>query len=415
MSVQKIGASKWVTRWYEGEKQRSKTFAKKADAKSFEALMRTEKQQGILGARPADRTLDQFMEEWVANYSLQFHKASTRKINAGIYDRDIGPYFGSMPLREITVRAVDEFKAYLLKKKAAGADPQGPSRGGAVTHRTLVLLQGMLQQAVVWGYLEQNPVAAVSKRVPRREAAGQAFSAEQIEALRAVLLRKGDHRSAAMVSVMVYVGLRPGELRALRWGDVSENTIHVRAAASSDQVGGTKTGVTRSPFLPSEVREELAQWRHASGHPDVDAFVFPNTSGRLMTDNDWRNWSRRVFKPAAREAGLGECRPYDLRHSFGSFHLYSGSDPAWIAREMGNSVVTFNRYYAHVMKDLSAGNNARLDEAVRNARKTGPLPNICQADPLCTKDQVGILSLYGKPTSGFEPLTPSLRVKCSTS
>ena len=247
------------------------------------------------------------------------------------------------------------------------------------------------------------------------DAAGQAFSAEQIEDLRAVLLRRGDHRSAAMVSVMVYVGLRLGELRALRWGDVSENTIHVRAAASSDQVGGTKTGVTRSPFLPSEVREELAQWRHASGHPDDDAFVFPNTSGRLMTDNDWRNWSRRVFKPAAREAGLGECRPYDLRHSFGSFHVYSGSDPAWIAQEMGNSVVTFTRYYAHVVKDLSTGHNPRLEEAVRNARTTERLPNICQADPLFNKEETGMPSLYGKPTSGFEPLTPSLRVKCSTS
>ena len=134
-----------------------------------------------------------------------------------------------------------------------------------------------------------------------------------------------------------------------------------------------------------------------------------------MTDNDWRNWSRRVFKPAARESGLGECRPDDLRHSFGSLLLYSGSDPAWIAQEMGNSVVTFTRYYAHVVKDLSAGNNDRLDEAVRNARTTERLPNICQADPLSNTEETGMPGLYGKPTSGFEPLTPSLRVKCSTS
>ena len=131
-----------------------------------------------------------------------------------------------------------------------------------------------------------------------------------------------------------------------------------------------------------------------------------------MTDNDWRNWSRRVFKPAARESGLGECRPYDLRHSFGSLLLYSGSDPAWIAQEMGNSVVTFTRYYAHVVKDLSAGNNDRIDEADRNARTTGCLPDSCQADPRSTKEQMGITSLYGKPASGSEPLTPSLRVKC---
>ena len=37
--------------------------------------------------------------------------------------------------------------------------------------------------------------------------------------------------------------------------------------------------------------------------------------------------------------------------------------------------------------------NERIDEAVRNARTTGCLPNICQADPLSTKEQMGIPSL----------------------
>ena len=37
--------------------------------------------------------------------------------------------------------------------------------------------------------------------------------------------------------------------------------------------------------------------------------------------------------------------------------------------------------------------NERIDEAFRNARTTGCLPNICQADPLSTKEQMGIPSL----------------------
>jgi hypothetical protein len=37
--------------------------------------------------------------------------------------------------------------------------------------------------------------------------------------------------------------------------------------------------------------------------------------------------------------------------------------------------------------------NERIDEAVRNARTTGCLPNICQADPLSTEEQMGIPSL----------------------
>jgi integrase len=45
------------------------------------------------------------------------------------------------------------------------------------------------------------------------------------------------------------------------------------------------------------------------------------TDGRNWTDEAYRNWRARVFKPAAVKAGLDGIRPYDLRGSFCSLLL----------------------------------------------------------------------------------------------
>lgn len=49
---------------------------------------------------------------------------------------------------------------------------------------------------------------------------------------------------------MAYTGLRPGELRALRWSDVGENTITVHRSADADgSIKSTKTDHGRSVRL----------------------------------------------------------------------------------------------------------------------------------------------------------------------
>ena len=42
---------------------------------------------------------------------------------------------------------------------------------------------------------------------------------------------KPDPRTAILVSLMAYAGLRPGEALALQWGDVGENTLLVERSA----------------------------------------------------------------------------------------------------------------------------------------------------------------------------------------
>jgi integrase len=52
----------------------------------------------------------------------------------------------------------------------------------------------------------------------------------------------------------------------------------------------------------------------------------------------YRNWRRRVYRPAAEALGLASVKPYNLRHSCASLMFAEGVNPAEIAEQMGHSL-----------------------------------------------------------------------------
>jgi integrase len=101
---------------------------------------------------------------------------------------------------------------------------------------------------------------------------------------------------------------------------------------------------------------------------DTSARIFTLADGRDWTDTAWRNWRRRVFKPAAKAAGLDGTRPYDLRGSFCSLLLAAGVNLAEIADEAGNSVEVLPSNYLGVIKELRGKPQVDAVDAIRAAR-----------------------------------------------
>jgi integrase len=118
-----------------------------------------------------------------------------------------------------------------------------------------------------------------------------------------------------IVSLLAYSGIRPGELRALRWRDIGENTLLVeRAAAPDGTIKATKSRRRRPVRLLRQLTQDLREWRFACGRPDEDTLIIPTTKGDPWTKTDWENWCNRQWGPACQRAGLETTpRPYDLR------------------------------------------------------------------------------------------------------
>jgi len=134
------------------------------------------------------------------------------------------------------------------------------------------------------------------------------------------------HRDALVVAVLAYAGLRPGELRALRCGDVRTATIVVqRAADPNGDEKPTKTRASRSVRLLAPLAQDLREWRLACGRPADSALVIARRDGSAWTKDDWDSFRADAWRSACKRVGLDPTpRPYDLRHSFASLLLAEG-------------------------------------------------------------------------------------------
>ena len=174
-------------------------------------------------------------------------------------------------------------------------------------------------------------------------------------------------RDRMLVSLIAYAGLRPGEALALRWGDLGEHSVFVTKAVALGEAKSTKTGKERVVHLMKPVIQDLNEWRLASGRPDDGTLVFPASDGGLWKDHDYRNWRKRVFKPAA--SLLGIAKPYDLRHSYASVRFAERANPAEIADEMGHSLEVLFSTYAHVIAELKGAGQVSAESLILEARR----------------------------------------------
>ena len=118
------------------------------------------------------------------------------------------------------------------------------------------------------------------------------------------------------------------------------------------------------------LKVELAELRIREGRPVEERFVFPAHDGRPWDDDDWANWRNRVFRPAVKEAGLVDVRPYDLRHSFVSLLIAEGRSIVDVARQAGHSATMALDAYGHAFDELDGAEKVSAEEAIRKARGT---------------------------------------------
>jgi integrase len=152
---------KWVVRYREGGRNRSRSFDRKTDAERFDAEVKRRRQLGTLASLEAGReTLDEFVvDTWAPTHAVTL-APKTRKHYASLYDHHVSPHLGAIPLRELRADHVARWQAERL---AGGAGP-------VAVRQALELLGAILQRAVEAERITANPTRLVRKaRRPRRE------------------------------------------------------------------------------------------------------------------------------------------------------------------------------------------------------------------------------------------------------
>lgn len=356
MSVQKDRRA-WRVRWREGQRWRSRTFDRKRDAEVFDRERKRAAQLGTLADLDrGQQTLDQYVREtWAPTFGVLL-APKTMRLYDGLYGHHLSPTLGGLPLRSITPAIVGRWQADRL---ASGAGP-------VAVAKSLTLLGNLLERAVEAGSMASNPVRKVRRaKLPRRSEV-RPLAPLTIERMR----QASSPRDSALVAVLAYAGLRPGEALALQWRDIGEQTIMVERAVSLGQLKDTKTGQHRAVRLIGPLKADLESWRLQCGSPSDRALVFPSQNGGPWTQSAYQSWRRKAFGRALKAAGVEDATPYTLRHSFVSLMVAEGRSVVYIAAQAGHDPTLTLGRYAHLIAELDDRPKIDAEAEIDKARAT---------------------------------------------
>ena len=123
--------------------------------------------------------------------------------------------------------------------------------------------------------------------------------------------------------------------------------------------------------LLAPLAEDLEAWWNVLGSPSDGELVFPRRTVRPWDNVAWRNWGKRIYRPAAINAGLGEGnRPRDLRGSFASLLIWEGQNVVEVAQQLGHSAEMCLRSYAGVFAEFSIEERVSAEQTIRDARRS---------------------------------------------
>ena len=173
-----------------------------------------------------------------------------------------------------------------------------------------------------------------------------AFSESEVQAIMAA----ARPHERALIGLLCFTGLRPGEAYALEWSAVDLDAGCARIVRSWDHRGRkfvepkTAAGVRVVP-LSGWLVSELTAHKERSGGAGL---VFGNRTGKAMNPSNVR---RDIWLPLKKRAGVRALDLYSLRHTFASLGRTAGESAFNVARMMGHSrSVLVDQVYAHSMQ-----------------------------------------------------------------
>ncbi|MFA6029226.1 MAG: tyrosine-type recombinase/integrase [Elusimicrobiota bacterium] len=315
--------------WYldyavDGRRVRKRVGKSKRLAELALADVQVKLERKELGFTAKDRALDDFLREYLA-YS-KGNKAPQS------YARDIRilklftEFLQVDRLSAVTAARLEAYKAHRREQ------------GNKVStiNRELNTIKAMLNKAVAWGALPQDPAKSVQKfREPRRQV--RYLSTEEAR----TAIKAADERLRPILETFLHTGLRRDELIHLTWADIDfKNKV---VAIQSKDGWNPKDYETRHIPMTSRLREVLDALPRREDSP-----LFTNVGGRQLDGNVLSRDFRLLF----RRCGIENASVHTLRHTFASHLVMNGTDIYTVQKLLGHSTIKTTEIYAHLAPDF---------------------------------------------------------------
>lgn len=287
------------------------------------------------------QTFTSFIEGTFKPGALRILKYATRLSYLGLLEKHLVPRFGGRPLRDLKG---SEIQIFLLEKLDHGLAWE------TVNHLRW-LMSKVFEAAITDKLITENPVPGKhGVKMPQRTLKRPHSALTLPELLR--LLTELEGTARMIVVLAASLGLRIGEILALRWNriDFDRGILRVAETNYKGHFGTPKSDASiRDIPVPAMVLKELIDHRQRCFNVSLESLVFSTRNGTPLSADNLR---KRELAAACEAARIRRIDWHTLRHTHATL-LHAKGVPLKIAQaQLGHArMSTTCEVYTHAVTD----------------------------------------------------------------
>jgi integrase len=345
------GGKEWVAQIIlENGKTRQRYFYTQAEADEALNEMLYEQKRGMLATGSRQKLADH-LTYWLEHVKKRTIRTSTYVRYRIALEKHILPALGHLALNKVTLRIIQQFYNQKLDE---GQSPSSVITMNKVLHQALAL-------AVKERLIMVNPCTGIALPAVK----GRKVQPLTVEQAQQLLQEVEGTMMEPFIALALVVGIRHGELLALRWQDIDldQGMLAIHSTLTQDEtyrfvVGDPKTASSeRVILLPRPVCEMLRAHRARQRETCLKVgsawqqhdLVFCTNKGAYL----WPHNVRQRFYRLLKRAGLPQMHIHDLRHSAATLLRKMGVDLKVIQEILGHSTLDMTaNVYSHVLPSM---------------------------------------------------------------
>lgn len=386
------GKRKWISK---------SGFRTKPEAQEAGVLAYNEYLNAGIPFKSCDLSYSDYLDYWLDNYckiNLKYNTIQTYKI---IIETYLKPNIGKYKLSTITSVSLNSFITDLVNRY---------NHSRAYYKNILKVVKGSFRDACnLYGFIKYNP--ALTLRLPKinkySEDIKHLYTQEEIDK---ILNRFKDNKTfICSFLTSCFTGMRTGEVFALTWEDIDleEGTINIQHSVydkPKDKKGRWYLGTTKTPsavrkvYIGDTLKEALINYKNRQQYLKqiygsqykyyhledevneygkvVDKRIVINkdnekTINLVFTKDDGTyigtDITKYPFKIIHHELGIIKCRFYDLRGTYATKILNSGTEIKDVATILGHTnITTTENYYISSIEENKKNAVANFDKITKS-------------------------------------------------
>ena len=372
---------------------------KEADEKALEVKANLKKGLDIMNA---DTPLSNLVDIWLSTKtSVSEHYKNTLSGKAKYIKEEIG----NLPIAKVSALNIQSFISDLAEYNPHTKKPTSKKTLNDYIKALIQIFDLSIDARLIFDNPAKSKLISTPKDAPELKRRALTDQEQQ-------WVREFKHRGQRSAMIMMYAGLRAGELRPLLWKDVdfkngvlSVNKSIERQNGKSKVKQGTKNKYNRMVYIP-KILVDFLRHEYIESNATPFQYVCPTASGKMMSETAIRrlwesymrdlNWEHgnRIDNKGNRAKSkynkngirwdIDWFTPHYLRHTFATICYLAGLSVEETCQQMGHSDIrtTFSIYTdldriykKRKMNKLDKYINTQIKDAsqvqVSNAEETG--------------------------------------------